>query len=194
MAYICPRHVYLTQYTMQLQNFRLMAQYNQQMNAKLYQCAQQLKHEDLIKDMGAFFRSVQGTLNHLLVADIIWLRRFASHPAQFQSLQAVTAMEQPHALDQVLHEDLSELAAHRELLDNIIVTFVDELTDETLSTHFSYHNMKGENFNDRLGYPLQHFFNHQTHHRGQLTTLFNQLGIEVGVTDLLMTIRDANLD
>lgn len=171
-----------------------MAIYNQWMNRKLFQCAKQLSAEDLSKNLGAFFGSIVGTLNHLVVADVIWLRRFADHPASFSSLDAIVAMEQPHSLDQILTENLEELSVKREKLDEIILDFATELNEENLNVQFPYRNMKGEQFNDRLGYPLQHFFNHQTHHRGQLTTLFNQLNVDVGVTDLLATIRSLDLN
>lgn len=178
---------------MHQQNCLLMAHYNQWMNEKLYQCASQLDEEDLNKDMGAFFKSVIGTLNHLLVADLIWLRRFATHPANFTSLSPLAEFVETTQLDQTITTDLAELTTQRMRLDQIILDFANELTDQDLATHFSYQNMKGEQFNDQLGYPLQHFFNHQTHHRGQLTTLFNQLDTDVGVTDLLMTIRSMEL-
>lgn len=179
---------------MQAQNFQNMAIYNQWMNEKLYDCAKHLSADALQKDMGAFFGSVIGTLNHLVVADIIWLRRFAVHPAKFSALQPLLEMEQPASLDQVLTEDLQQLEKQRKELDKTILEFAEELNEQNLNQHFSYQNMKGEQFNDRLGYPLQHFFNHQTHHRGQLTTLFSQLDVDVGVTDLLVTIRSLDLD
>lgn len=175
------------------QNCLLMARYNREMNDKLYDCARQLSAEDLNKDMGAFFGSVLGTLNHNVVGDIVWMKRFAEHPANFTSLQGLTEIVKPDALDQTISDDLESLYELRKKLDEMILDWAEELNDESLATQFPYQNMKGEQFNDRLMYPLQHFFNHQTHHRGQLTTLFNQLGIDPGVTDLLMTIRNSDL-
>ncbi|MDA0688619.1 MAG: damage-inducible protein DinB [Proteobacteria bacterium] len=175
------------------QNCQLLARYNQWMNDKLYACASQLSEEDLHKDMGAFFGSVLGTLNHLVVADIIWMKRFADHPARFLALAPLSQIERPDRLDAIVHNNLEALYALRQQLDSMILGLADEVTGESLNTRFAYRNMKGDEFDDRLMYPLQHFFNHQTHHRGQLTTLLNQLGIEVGVTDLLMVIRDSDL-
>ena len=179
---------------MQPKNFQLLAKYNQWINKKLLACAGELSEEELKQDMGAFFGSMLGTLNHLLVADIIWLQRFANHPARFNSLELLKQMESPETLDQQLHSDLDDLKSIRSELDAAIVNFCEELTDTALVTSFEYRNMKGENFQNKLAYPLQHFFNHQTHHRGQLTTLLNQKGIDVGVTDLLITIRDLQPD
>ena len=175
------------------QNCQLLARYNQWMNDRLHACAHELSDEVLRKDMGAFFGSVLGTLNHLVVADIIWMRRFADHPARFQALRPLSEIDRPDSLDAIVHDDLAALHTLRQQLDSMILALADEVTGESLNTRFTYRNMKGDEFNDRLMYPLQHFFNHQTHHRGQLTTLFNQASVDVGVTDLLMVIRDTDL-
>ena len=170
-------------------NYRLLARYNQWMNSRLYDCAATLTPAHLREDRGAFFKSVLGTLNHLAVADIIWLQRFAGHPANFAALTPVTRLDTPTALDAILHDELAPLHELRTRLDDCILAFGDELSDEKLLQAFAYSNMKGERFEHALSQPLLHFFNHQTHHRGQVTTLLNQFGIDVGVTDLLVTIR-----
>jgi len=73
-------------------------------------------------------------------------------------------------------------------MDSVIKEFADELTDSVLSTSLTYTNTKGERFSKNFGHLVQHFFNHQTHHRGQISTLLNQAGIDLGVTDLLVGI------
>jgi uncharacterized damage-inducible protein DinB len=62
-----------------LSSLQLMSQYNQWMNQKFYQVAQQLGNEKVQQNQGAFFNSILGTVNHIYVADIIWLRRFSQH-------------------------------------------------------------------------------------------------------------------
>lgn len=170
-------------------NFRLMAQYNRWINGQLFDCASRLSPEQLAADRGAFFKSILGTLNHILVADIIWLRRFAGHPDRFAALQWLLDLDQPASLDAILHEDLDSLRQARDKIDQTILDFCDGLGDAQLDSRLDFHNTRGEAFRSRLDFLLQHLFNHQTHHRGQLTTLFNQLGIDVGMTDLLYTIR-----
>ncbi|MEC8081230.1 MAG: DinB family protein, partial [Pseudomonadota bacterium] len=61
-------------------HFELLATYNQWMNNKVYEAALRLENTELTKDRGAFFGSILGTLNHIYVGDIIWLKRFSSHP------------------------------------------------------------------------------------------------------------------
>lgn len=170
------------------ENFELMAEYNQWMNKSIYSAASQLSASDLAEDRGAFFGSIIGTLNHLLVGDTIWLKRFAEHPAKLKSLEHFHEVESPNALDSILHENFEELRQSRLKMDHLIREFSSELTDAVLLSSLSYKNTKGEPFTKNLGALVQHFFNHQTHHRGQITTLLNQVGIDVGVTDLLVRI------
>ncbi len=171
-----------------LVNLRLLATYNQTMNARLYLLAGELPAAVLKENKGAFFGSIQNTLNHLLVGDILWLNRYAKHPAQFSALAALDQFPIPSALDQLLFEDFAEQSAQRTKLDAIIVAFVEELSATDLTTNLHYHSTKGVPFTRNFGSLLLHFFNHQTHHRGQTTTLFSQCGVDVGVTDFLAVI------
>lgn len=165
-------------------HFELMATYNQWMNTKVYDAASKLDNETLHANKGAFFGSVFGTLNHLMVADTIWLKRFADHAARFAALAPAHELPMPRALNQLLHSELPSLRKARDSLDTMIVRFVSETTDDDFEQPLAYKNTKGEPFIRQFGPLLQHFFNHQTHHRGQITTLMTQSGVDVGVTDL----------
>ena len=169
-------------------HFQLMAHYNQWMNGNLYQAAATLSEAELHENRGAFFGSVLGTLNHILVGDTLWLQRFAEHPSGFSALDGVRQMLPPASLNTVLHEDFASLTVARLSMDETISAFCNELDDQTLESSLVYHNTRGDRFDRKLGFLVQHFFNHQTHHRGQVTTLLSQAGADVGVTDLLMCI------
>lgn len=170
------------------ENMQLMASYNQWMNQAVYKAVGELSYADLVEDKGAFFGSVLGTLNHNLAADIIWLKRFADHFIELSSLDLVRALERPAELNTQLFDDLLLSQRKRFELDKQIITMIDEVTDEMLASALVYKNMKGIDHSQRFGFTLQHFFNHQTHHRGQITTLLSQMGIDVGITDLIITI------
>jgi uncharacterized damage-inducible protein DinB len=165
----------------------LMASYNQWMNEKVYKAAFQLPVTELVADRGAFFGSILSTLNHIAVADTIWLKRFSSHPANYKILQQLST-QNPESLDQMLFSELTLLYSYRKDLDGIIVAWVSTITDADLDYELHYKNMKGIGATKNFYSLLMHFFNHQTHHRGQATTLFSQVGIDVGVTDLLAII------
>lgn len=175
---------------MQKENFQLFAQYNQWMNEKLFDAASQLSEDSLRQDKGAFFGSVLGTLNHLMVGDIAWLKRFSTEPDRFRSLDNIREINTPESLDDQLYDDLESLHAARQRLDADIINFCDEITAEQLAEKLDYQNYQGNSYSDQIGLLIQHLFNHQTHHRGQITTLLSQAGIDVGPTDLLVCIRE----
>ena len=167
-----------------------MASYNEWMNAKLYAAAAKLTPQELAADRKAFFGSIMGTLNHIVVGDTIWLKRFATHPSNHAALESIRKMRTPAALDELLFTDLGALQKHRIILDEIIKQWTTTLTPEDLSHVLPYVSMKGVAAKKRFSSLVMHFFNHQTHHRGQVSTLLFQAGVDVGVTDLLALIPD----
>ncbi|MFL1464608.1 DinB family protein [Marinobacter sp. HN1S83] len=176
---------------MSLKNhFELLAAYNQWMNSKVYEAAGQLSATDLAKDRGAFFGSILGTLNHILVGDILWLKRFATHPSCLHSLREVADLQNPTSLDQILFDDLGRLSDQRIWLDRQIINWIAELSEGDLDFVLSYHDIKGIPARKRYSSLVLHFFNHQTHHRGQVSTLLSQAGVDIGVTDLLAQIPE----
>jgi uncharacterized damage-inducible protein DinB len=170
----------------------LMAAYNQWMNAKLYEAAGRLTPQELSADRSAFFRSLLGTLNHIAVGDTLWLKRFAAHPSNHAALAKIRALRKPLSLDEILFTDLRELLEYRTMLDTIITEWATSLSEEDLAYVLHYNSMKGIPAQKKFFSLVMNFFNHQTHHRGQATTLLCQAGIDVGVTDLLALIPDAN--
>ncbi|QID16604.1 DUF664 domain-containing protein [Nitrogeniibacter mangrovi] len=169
---------------------RLMADYNRWMNARLYAAAATLDEAAVHDDRGAFFGSVFGTLNHLMVADLLWLKRFATHPTGAMALAPIQHEPVPTALDQRLCDTLAELADRRARLDAVIADWADTLTESDLDVDLAYRNSKGVPATRNFFALLMHFFNHQTHHRGQVTTLLSQSGVDMGPTDLLLRIPD----
>ncbi|HZP87178.1 MAG TPA: DinB family protein [Burkholderiales bacterium] len=171
-----------------LRHIRLLAQYNHWMNEKIYAAAGTLSAEQISEGRGAFFGSILGTLNHLVVTDIIWLQRLGAHPALHRALDAVRQTEAPRALNQILHTDLVSLRDTRKALDETIIAWTNELSPADLDHILDYRNMKGVPQRRLYGSLVLNLFNHQTHHRGQATTLLSQAGVDVGVTDLLALI------
>lgn len=161
------------------------------MNQQFYALARDLNASQLTEDRHVYFGSILGTLNHIMVGDIVWLKRFAQHPVGFQSLDVVRTLETPDSLDATLHKRLMPLSQLRSVLDETIVAFVDELDERALSTNLNYANFKGVQHTKPFSLLLLHFFNHQTHHRGQVSALFSQAGLDIGVTDLLLDIPSA---
>lgn len=171
----------------------LLARYNTWMNDKLYEAAAALPPQELAADRKAFFGSLLATLNHIAVADTIWLKRFAGHPRFAAALAPIAALPAPASLDQMLSDSLAGLRERRAFLDRQVLDWASTLRDEDLGAVISYHRYNGDAHHKQLGQLLLHFFNHQTHHRGQATTLLSQAGVDVGATDLLLLVAEAEI-
>ncbi len=164
----------------------LMAEYNAWMNGKLYEAVARLPAEEIVRERGAFFGSILGTLNHLAVADTIWLKRLAEHPARHAALEPLRGTPMPQRLDEPLSEDFSGLRAQRERMDAVIREWAAALTEADLATPLRYVNLRGQAFVYDTFALLMHFFNHQTHHRGQVHAMLTQAGGKPHDTDLFV--------
>jgi uncharacterized damage-inducible protein DinB len=146
-------------------HFEMFAAYNQWANGVIYGAARELNDEELGRNKGAFFGSMIGTLNHLLCADRIWMKRFTG------------AGDAPRALDTILYPGLDELEVARKAEDERIIAWIAGLPQERLAANFSYTPItRPEPVTQKLGSALSHFFNHQTHHRGQCHMILTSLG------------------
>lgn len=170
----------------QMQGF---ARYNCEFNARLFEQLSGLSDAERKKDMGAFFGSIHGTLNHILLADRIWLGRFAQAFPSTASLDGAALVHSFNSLDQELYTDFAELHTERQATDQVISGWADELSDRLLADTMRYRNSRGEPREHPAWLAAAHMFNHQTHHRGQVTALMHQLGYDPGVTDLLAYLQ-----
>jgi uncharacterized damage-inducible protein DinB len=151
----------------------MMAAYSTWMNRRMLSLCGQLNDAERKRDLGAFFKSIHGTFDHLNYGDVAWMGRFTGTPMPSKRIGVV------------VHESWDELAAARCTLDGRIENWAREVTEGWLAETMSYVSVNDGKTRVLPRWVLvTHMFNHGTHHRGQLTTLMKQLGIEPGVTDL----------
>ena len=169
-----------------LANYRFLARYNSWFNDRLYDACGQLPDAERRRDRGAFFHSIHGSLNHILWADRLWLGRFVAQGCASPAL-AGELLELPEGAvhGTVIHDDWAQLRAARSALDQAIEQWVRDMPPGFLLLTMRYANTKGVRREHPAWQAMTHFFNHQTHHRGQVTTLLTQSGIDVGLTDLI---------
>ena len=172
------------------EQFRALARYNSWMNQRIYAEARELDDAARKRDLGAFFGSVAGTLNHVLLTDRIWMARFTGDEGSYTSRDRFGVPIGFEGLSQIVFPVFAELWRNRELLDRQIEFWARSLTNDELTSNLSYFNTTGRRFSHPLWQAVTHFFNHQTHHRGQVTTLLHQLGKEPGVTDFVAFARE----
>ena len=155
-------------------HYRMFGHYNAWANRRLYDAAAQLSDEQYRADRGAFFKSVHGTLNHILVTDRIWMQRFTGEG------------EAPERLDAILFEPLDQLRPAREAEDRRITGFVEGLDEARIAGTIKYRRVSSpQQFEQQLSPALAHWFNHQTHHRGQVHALLTGLVGQAPELDLL---------
>ncbi len=152
---------------------QLMAEYNEWMNNKLYRACASLPEDILQEDKGAFFKSIYLTLNHIAYSDLAFLSRFTGEPSQVPPL------------GQDLFGGFSQLTVQRKIIDARLTQWVKDITPQWLEQTLTYVSKVDGSKRTAANWVLvTHLFNHQIHHRGQLTTLLTQLGLDIGSTDL----------
>lgn len=159
-------------------HYHMFAGYNAWANRRLYDAAAALSDAQYREDRGAFFKSMHGTLNHLLVADRIWMQRFTGEG------------EAPDRLDAILFDTFADLRQAREAEDTRIMRYVDGLDEQRLGGVIRYRRVSTpEPQVQELAPALAHLFNHQTHHRGQAHAILTGLTGRAPELDLLFYQR-----
>ena len=160
---------------------RTMAKYNSVMNDRLYEAAGRLSEGERRKDRGAFWGSIHGTFNHLLWADRMWMSRF--EPTNWQK---PTIVQKDSA---TLIADFAELAAARRDADERIAAWAQGVTERSLAADLRWlSGSAGMELRMPASFHVAHFFNHQTHHRGQAHALITAAGEKTGDTDLFLVL------
>lgn len=152
---------------------RTMADYNLWMNDRLYELCGSIPDADRKTDKGAFFGSIHRTLDHILYGDLAFMSRFTGNPVQVPELGVE------------LYSDFQELLVARNSLDIRITAWASALESDWLEKDLTYTSMVDGKLRTVPQWVLvTHMFNHETHHRGQVTTLLSQMGLDIGTTDI----------
>jgi len=159
--------------------FLSFARYNRWANHRLYEACGRLPEAVYKSTRRAFFRSIHGALNHLLVGDRIWLGRITGQDSGIARLDAI------------LYEDFATLRAARITEDERLIEVVGGLTDAAIGRNLVYRNTSGAEFSTRLDLVLAHLFNHEAHHRGQVHDMLSQTDVPPPELDLIIYLRTA---
>jgi uncharacterized damage-inducible protein DinB len=155
----------------------MLARYNALANRRLYEACARLSDAERKRRRPAFFGSIHGTLNHLMVGDRIWLARFSGEEVPSTGLDAI------------LYEDFEELWEARQAEDARVEAFAAGIDEGFLRGTIRYVNNEGRTCDDPVELLVAHFFNHQTHHRGQVHDMLTQTDVSPPVLDLHRVIR-----
>lgn len=153
--------------------FEMLSQYNLWMNKNIFNICDALGDDVRNQDMGAFFGSIHKTLSHILYGDKAWIERLRDNTYT------------PRDINKTLFSSWDDLKRERFRIDNEIDIWVKSLNENTLNQVHTYtSNVDDKQRSAPYWSLVHHVFNHQTHHRGQITTLLSQLGIDYGSTDI----------
>jgi uncharacterized damage-inducible protein DinB len=156
---------------------RTMARYNQWQNRSLYEAAEAIGDGARRLDRGAFFGSIHGTLNHLVWGDSIWMHRFAGTPKPEGGIK-----DSPARI-----AEWASLKAERAALDRAILDWAEGLDADWLAGTMSWFSgALGREVTKPHWFLVAHFFNHQTHHRGQVHAMLTDAGAKPADTDLFV--------
>lgn len=163
--------------------FPTLARYNRWANRRLYTACAELSDADYRKQRPAFFKSIHGTLNHLLVGDRIWLARIEGAASGIDTL------------DQMLHDDFAALEAARKAMDDKLIALVDGMGEARLAGDVAYRQIvhPGGDRRTPMRFVLGHLFNHQTHHRGQVHDLLTQTTVLPPSLDMIGFLREQGM-
>jgi uncharacterized damage-inducible protein DinB len=152
--------------------FRTLARYNKVANARLYEQCGKLELAEYRRERPGSFGSIHALLNHTLLGDRIWMSRFAGGGSTTPPLNTI------------LFETFAELSAARSEQDAGIESFFANVDDGFVSRSLSYTNSLGKDCTDSAPHAVLHFFNHQTHHRGQVHVMLSQTDVRPPSLDM----------
>jgi len=163
------------------EHFQILARYNRVANERLYEACAQLSDEERRRQRAGSFGSIHALLNHLLLGDRIWMTRFV---AASDASRPGGAGRMTPPLDTILFENFDDLRRARAAKDASIETFFSNLHDDACAQSFAYINNQGKHYVEPALVAFSHFFNHQTHHRGQIHVMLSQTAVAPPSLDL----------
>jgi uncharacterized damage-inducible protein DinB len=169
--------------------FQALAKYNGSVNQSVIELLKPLDKEKVMMKTKAYFPSIFETTLHLFFGDLHWLKRLKGAFKESKALsntQLVSLEEK--SLRKEFESDYTKLFQYRKQVDEVIIQFVDEVDENKLNSVIKYKNSKGQEIEQVLWKPLLHWFNHQTHHRGQVSVLLDMVGVDHDYSSLLTRI------
>ncbi len=171
------------------QIYALLAEYNAHANGLLLDVLQRAPEGLVTKEAGSYFGSILGVLNHILRSDLGWLSRLHASQPTLHSLAGVAATFDPATAPRQLYDNLAGFAKRRREVDAVFAALAADLTDQVLRGEVRFVSSKGEQESFVIGEILLHIFNHQTHHRGQVSQMLDAAGVQHDFSNISTVLR-----
>lgn len=168
---------------MDIRTMKLFAEYNRRTNTVMNEIIGKIGGEQWNKEFSGYFRSVRSLCNHIYICDFNWLKRFGKL-RDFTYIRD-TFFERAMPFDSMALEDTGDYIAKRREMDERIIDFSSEITDDDIRKTLTYTDSHGKEYGRVFGGLILHFFNHQTHHRGMISIYLEHMGIDNSYSDLM---------
>jgi len=169
--------------------FQALAKYNESVNQSIMELLKPLKKEQVMMETKAYYPSIFATLLHNLIADLNWLRRYRDALKENKALNNGKLLSfEEKSLRLEFESDHTKFFPYRKQVDELMIQFVNDLDESKMHLVIKYKSYKGEEIEKELWKTLLHLFNHQTHHRGQVSVLLDLIGIDHDYSSLVSRI------
>ena len=160
------------------QTLAILSSYGKGVNNKVISILEGISEEKLQQDMKAFYKSILKTFIHMTMADINWFIRLKNlFPASALTRSELLQTTIDDLQDRV-EKNYREIFSIRRAADELFVKFISELPEEDFKKVINYKDRMGNALSNKIGHILLHLFNHQTHHRGAISTMLDMQGID----------------
>jgi uncharacterized damage-inducible protein DinB len=159
---------------MEIKYFELLAYFNKEANGLMNSIIKNITEEEWNKNLSGFYKSIHEICSHIYISDYNWLKRY-NQLRHFVCLDG-KYFEKSYSFTEIIFSSISEYIDTRHELDNKIIEFIDEVTENDLENILKYSNSKGMEFEKRMDGLLIHLFNHETHHRAMISIYLEILG------------------
>ena len=160
------------------QTLAILSSYGKGVNNKVISILEGIPEEKLQQDMKAFYKSILKTFIHMTMADINWFIRLKNlFPASALTRSELLQTTVDDLQDRV-EKNYREIFSIRRAADELFVKFISELPEEDFKKVINYKDRMGNALSNKIGHILLHLFNHQTHHRGAISTMLDMQGID----------------
>lgn len=169
--------------------YTALARYNRSVNESVREILTGLSKEQLFKETKAYYHSIFDTCFHQLLSDIFWLKRYKAVFTENTHLKnSELLLKEEKDFREECNSDYKKIFETQKNIDILIEQFIGDCTDENYAHAFKYTNYKGVTTERILWQTLLHWFNHQTHHRGQISVFLDMMGINNDYSSLLPRI------
>lgn len=151
-----------------------------------------MPNDYLVKETHSFFPSIISYWNHIIFGDLILLGRLASNRIAELSENDFAKFPKPESPTDIYQNQISDVAILRKQIDELIIKYCNNLTNEDCDKYITYITTEGDSITKVVADVTQHIFNHQTHHRGQLTCVLSQFNVNYGCMDLPVIVSEGS--